>query len=82
MSDRKVRLAINDQEGNNHEVDTGIPQGLTASPSFSPTIYLSRLLSYVEEKSDVKGLTFVDDVVWLAEGKTEEEILETAVLFA
>jgi len=43
------------------------------------------LFSYVEEKAEVKGLSFVDDVAWLAEGKPEEEIcdkLETAALFA
>jgi len=60
---------------------TGIPQGSTASPILF-TIYLSGLFSCVEEKADVKGLSFV---AWLAEGKTEEEIcdnLQTAALFA
>jgi len=37
------------------------------------TIYLSGLFRYVEEKADIRGLSFVD-VAWLAEGKTMEEI--------
>jgi len=78
----KVRPVINGQEGDNHAVDTGIPQGSPVSPILF-TIYLPRLSSYVEAEASVTGLSFVDDVAWLAEGKTEEEIcpkLETAAL--
>jgi len=42
MSQRKVRLVLNGQEGEAHEVDTGIPQGSPVSPILF-TVYISGL---------------------------------------
>jgi len=49
MSEQKVRLFINGQEGS-EEVNTGIPQGSSASPILF-TAYLSGLFGYVKGKS-------------------------------
>jgi len=58
VSNRKVHLVLNGQEGGDHEVDAGIPHG---SPV--PRSYLSGLFGYVEERvPGVKALSFVDDV--------------------
>jgi len=70
VSSRKVRLVLNGQEGGDHEVDTGIPQGSPVSPILF-TVYLSGLFGYVEERVPV--LSFVDDVVWTTEGETEDD---------
>jgi len=37
MSDQKVRLVLNGQEGTDHDVDMGIPQDRRSPPSFSPS---------------------------------------------
>jgi len=49
VSDRKVRLVLNGQEGGDHEVDTGIPQGSPVSPILF-IVYLSGLFGYVGER--------------------------------
>jgi len=77
VSDRKVHLVLNGQEGGTHEVETGIPQGSPVSPILS-TVYLSGLFGYVEERvPGVKALSFVDDVAWTTEGDTEDDISRT-----
>jgi len=72
MSEWNVRLVINGQGEEDHEANTGIPQGSPVSPILF-TIYLSGLFGYMEDKvPDIKPLSFVDDVAWLAEGKSED----------
>ena len=72
MSERKVRLVTNGQEGGDHNINTGVPQGSPISPILF-AIYLSGLFGYVEDKvPGIKALPFVDDVAWLAEGKIED----------
>ena len=64
VSERKVRLVLNGQEGDDHEVDTGIPQGSPVSPILF-TVYLPGLFGHMEERvPGVKALSFVDDVAW------------------
>jgi len=70
MSDRKV---LEGKEGEEHEVETGVPQGSPVAPILF-TAYLSGIFNHVEERCPgVRGLSFVDDVAWWAEGKTEKE---------
>jgi len=77
VSDRKVQLVLNGQEGDDHEADTGIPQGTPVSP-IPFTVYLSVLFGYVEERvPGVKALSFVDDVAWTTQGTTEDNISES-----
>jgi len=76
VSDRTVQLVLNGQEGPDHEVSTGIPQGSPVSPVLF-NVYLSGLFGSVEEKvPGVKTLSSVDDVAWLAEGGGANEISE------
>jgi len=37
-------------------------------------VYISEMVGYVEERADVKALSFVDDVAWWAEGRNETEV--------
>jgi len=70
MSDRKVGLVLNGQNGTDHGVDMGIPQGSPVSPILFTT-YLSGLFAHVErEVLGIKALSIVDDVAWLGEDLT------------
>ena len=74
---RRVRLVLNGQEGIDHEVDTGIPQGSPVSPILF-TVYLSGLFGYMEDRvPGIKALSFVDDVAWTTEGTTGNGISES-----
>jgi len=82
VSDRKVRLVLNGQEGSEHEVETGIPQGSPVSPILF-TVYLSGLFKHVEEQvQGIKALSFVDDVAWTTEGDSDDDICQTLELAA
>jgi len=82
VSDRKVRLVLNGQEGSDHEVETGIPQGSPVYPILF-TAYLSGLFRHVEEQvQGVKALSFVDDVAWTTKGNSEDDICQTLELAA
>ena len=71
MSDRKVRLVLEGREEKSmHEVETGVPQGSPVAPILF-TAYLSGVFDCVE------GLSFVDDVAWWAEGKSEKKVART-----
>jgi len=77
VSDRKDRLVLNGQDGVDHEVKTGIPQGSPVSPILF-MVYLSGLFEYMEEWAPgIKALSFVDDVAWTTEGATEDDISES-----
>ena len=73
MSDRQVKLVLEGREGAGHEVETGVPQGSPAAPILF-TAYLSRVFDYVENECRGYRLSFMDNVVWWAEGKSEQEI--------
>jgi len=76
MSDRKVRLVLEGREGEEHEVETGVPQGSPVAPILL-TAYLSRIFDQVEAACPgVQGLSFVDDVAWWVDGKSEKEVAE------
>jgi len=70
----KVKLVLEGREGAEHEVETGVPQGFPAAPILF-TAYLLGVFDYVEnECPGIQGLSFVDDVAWWGEGKSEQEV--------
>jgi len=52
-------------------VDTGVPQGSPAAPILFAT-YLSGISDEVESAVPVRGLSFVDDIGWWADGADDE----------
>jgi len=77
MSDRKVKLVLEGREGGEHKVETGVPQGPPVAPILF-TAHLSGVFDQVEAACPgVQGLSFVDDVAWWADGKSEAEVAET-----
>jgi len=74
MSDRRVKLVLDGETGEDYPVDTGVPQGSLAAPILFVT-YLSGIFDAVERAAPgISGLSFVDDIGWLPEGKGEEEV--------
>lgn len=79
MTDRRVRMVIDGTEMAERRVDTGIPQGSPTSPILF-AIYLRDVFGHVEEATitgpgaaaSIEGLSFVDDVAWVATGSIEE----------
>jgi hypothetical protein len=72
MSERRVRLILDGEEGDVHRVETGIPQGSPVAPILFIT-YLSGIFEEVEGSCEGKGLLFADDVAWWVEGKDDQE---------
>ena len=74
MSERQVQLVLDGRTGEASQVDTGIPQGSPVAPTLFVT-YLSGIFDKVEAAvPGVRGLSFVDDVSWWADGKDGEEV--------
>jgi len=74
MTGRKVRIALDGEIGEAQPVDTGVPQGSPAALILFVT-YLSGVFDEVERRvPGVRGLSFVDDIGWWAEGKDDEAV--------
>ena len=65
-SDRQVDMILEGNAMEKHQVEAGVPQGLPVSPIII-VMYTSGLIKWVEEYlSEVEGLSFLDDLSWLA----------------
>jgi hypothetical protein len=65
---RIVEMIIEDNAREVHPVEAGVPQGSHVSPILF-AIYTSGLIKWVEEYvSAAKGLSFRDDLEWVATG--------------
>ena len=73
MQDRRVRMVIEGKEEEEIEVITGLPQGSSVSPLLF-NIYISGVHEVCEMGGSVRGLSFVDDVTWIAQGRSVQEI--------
>jgi len=62
MTDRRVKMAVDRQEGGEMEVTTGLPQGSAVSPILF-AIHIAEVHEFVESRvPGVRALSFVDDV--------------------
>ena len=69
MRGRKVVMSVDGQEGEAKEVMTGLPRGSPVSPVLF-AIYTADIHKEVEEKVEgCRGISFVDDMTWVAEGE-------------
>jgi len=74
MSGRQVKLVLDGITGKANSVDTGIPQGSPAAPVLFVT-YLSGIFDEVEAAvPGIRGLSFVDDIVWWADGVDDKAV--------
>jgi len=74
MSDRQVKLVLDGETGKAYPVETGIPQGSPAAPILFVT-YLSGIFDEVEAAvPGIRGLSFVDDIGWWADGADDEAV--------
>jgi hypothetical protein len=76
MTDRKVSLIINGHETAMKLTNSGIPQGSPVSPILF-TIYISGVFEEVEDETGAVGISFVDDLSWIASGANVMELVET-----
>lgn len=75
MGERQVSVEINGEAGNEISYTSGLPQGSPVSPILF-NVLVSDLEDWVLEdiKSGVNGLSFLDDVAWIAVGTTVDEV--------
>jgi len=74
MSDRRVKLVLDGETGDENPVDTGVSQGSPVAPILFVT-YLSGIFDEVERTAaGISGLSFVDNIGCWAEGKNAEEV--------
>jgi hypothetical protein len=67
MADRRVRMVVDGQEGDEMAVSTGLPQGSPVSPILF-AIYMADIHQAVESRvTGARGISFVDDITWLVE---------------
>jgi len=64
---RRIRLEMEGRTGAEHSIESGIPQESLVSPVLL-AVYISEMIGCVRERTDVKALSFVEDVAWWAEG--------------
>jgi hypothetical protein len=75
MKDRKVSLIINGHETAMKPTNSGIPQGSPVSPTLF-AIYILGVFEEVEDETGAVGISFVDDLSWIASGANVTEIAE------
>lgn len=77
LTDRTVQLVIDGCENQERKIETGIPQGSPVSPILF-LIYISGVFYKVQDISmSVTSVSFVDDLGFIASGKSVKEIGKT-----
>ena len=76
LSARTVEMIIEGNAMVSHPVEAGVPQGSPVSPILF-AISTSGLIKWVEEYVSAEGLSFVDDLGWVATGSDVNEVVET-----
>jgi hypothetical protein len=75
LSERTVEMIIEGNAMDRHPAEVGVPQGSPVSPILF-AIYTSGLIKWVEEYvSEAEGLSFVDDLGWVATGSDVNHVV-------
>ena len=75
MRNRRVIMSVDGQDSEPIDVTTGLPQGSPISPVLF-AIYIADIHQAVEDKTEqCRGISFVDDVTWVAEGRNLDEVV-------
>ena len=76
MRNRRVIMSMDGQDDDPREVTTGLPQGSPVSPVLF-AIYIADIHAAVEgQVQDSRGISFVDDMTWLLEGRDVGEVVQ------
>jgi len=75
LSERTVELVIEGNVLQSHPVEAGVPQGSPVSPILF-AIHTAGLIKWVEERVQAEGLSYVDDLGWVATGKEVNQVVE------
>jgi len=75
LSERTVEMVIEGNVLKSHPVEAGVPQGSPVSPILF-AIHTAGLIKWVEERVKAEGLSFVDDLGWVATGKGVNQVVE------
>jgi len=70
-----VQLVIKGDVLQSHPMEAGVPQGSPVSPILF-AIHTAGLIKWVEERVLAEGLSFVDDLGWVATGKDVNQVVE------
>ena len=75
MRDWRVIMSVDGQDGESTDVTTGLLQGSFISPAHF-AIYIADI-HYAAERQveDSRGISFVDDVIWLVEGTDLNDVV-------
>jgi len=68
LSSRMVDMVIEGNVLQSHSVEADVPQGSLVSAILF-TIHTAGLIKWVEERVQAEGLSWVDDLRWVASGK-------------
>jgi len=74
LSERTVEMVIEGNAMERHPVEAGVPQGSPVSPILF-AIYTSGLIKWVEDYVSAEGLSFVDDLGWVATGSDVNQVV-------
>jgi len=74
LSERTVEMVIEGNATERHPVEAGVPQGSPVLPILF-AIYTSGPIKWVEEYVSAKGLSFVDDLGWVATGSDVNQVV-------
>jgi len=75
LSERRVETVIEGNVLQSHPVEAGVPQGSPVWPILF-AIHTAGLIKWVEERAHAEGLSFVDDLRWVATGKDVNQVVE------
>jgi ribonuclease HI len=74
LTDRKVLLVIDGHQGQEHSINSGVPQGSPVSPILF-IIHISGIFKAIEEAvPGVRALSFADDIGLLAHGNSVDQV--------
>jgi len=75
ISDRSVEMVIEGNVLQSHPVEAGVPQGCPVSPMLLAR-HTAGLMQWGKERvQGVEGLSFVDDLGWVATGKHMNQVV-------
>ena len=76
MRDRRVIMSVDGQDGEPMDVMMGLPQGSPVCPVLL-AIYIAEVDEAIESQVEgCRGISFVDDVTWLAKGTNLDDIIK------